>query len=86
MVELLLDRREEGRALRLYEFQPPTEEDWEVGDGSGRRLAWPHAGDHPSRRTRRDPPGRDQVLPERLRRLRTRRGGRWTPHHRRHSS
>ena len=29
MVELLLDRREEGRALRLYEFQPPTEEELE---------------------------------------------------------
>ena len=38
----------------------------------------------PSRQRRRDPPGRDQVHPERLKQLRTR-GGRPSPHHRRHA-
>lgn len=55
-----------------------------LGGDSGRRPACYHAGDHRSRRRRRHTPGREQVFPERLLKLRAR-GGQLSPHHHRHS-
>jgi hypothetical protein len=45
---------------------PPLPAEEGRGVGSGRRPACHDADDHGSRRRRRDPPGRDQVHPERL--------------------